>query len=244
MEGNRATISFNHHLANHSSNTRATLYLNGPINEEIIVQLLDYLTAIFDYYQYDMVELRINSPGGQMQATHYLIENLELFKKKGKIISTTALFTTASAAALILSCGSIGYRSAYPDTVLLYHDTRIYLNDQVPVTSGYANRISKMLESKNKAVIKAITNVILKKIEYLGQNYPKNIRKKIMKNFKKTAINELTLIHEDCFSDENNLKDYLPTIIENLLDKDQPLTVKQAFNLFLIDKIGFSNHGI
>ena len=244
MEGNRPTISFNHHLTNHSSNTRATLYLNGLIDEDIIVELLDYLTAIFDYYQYDMVELRINSPGGKMQATHYLIENLELFKRKGKIISTTALFTTESAAALILSCGSIGYRSAYPDTLLLYHDTRIYLNGKVPITSDYANRLSEMLESKNKTVTKAITNVILKKIEYLEQNYPKSFQKKVIKNFKITAINELALIHEDCLTDENNLKDSLPTIIENLLNKDVPLTVKQAFNLFLIDKIGFSNHGI
>jgi ATP-dependent protease ClpP protease subunit len=99
--------------------------LTGDIDMAVAFALLDEITLLHDYYQFRVIDLHIDSPGGNADALHYLVEALGAWRRgESRTLRTFGLNEVASAAALLLSFGTLGYRTAYSRSRLLYHSVR------------------------------------------------------------------------------------------------------------------------
>lgn len=102
-----------------------TIRLTGEINMATAYELIDEINLLHDYYQFRTISLEIDSPGGEADALHHIVESLAKWRKgEGRILRTRGLVEIASAAAMLLSLGTVGHRSAFPYSRLLYHSAR------------------------------------------------------------------------------------------------------------------------
>jgi len=100
-----------------------SIRLTGSIDMPIAYALLDELKLLRDYYQFRTVELQIDSPGGDVSALHHLVQSLGSWRD-GSVLRTVGLHEICSAAAILLSFGTVGHRSASSHSRLLYHHVR------------------------------------------------------------------------------------------------------------------------
>ena len=107
---------------NFGSAYRSTHKIMGDVTAESIVKLCDEIDSAVCYYQYRYIKIEICSPGGEVLALQHYLSRLAEWRKLGVTIETVALMSVASAAAIILSLGDVGHRSAYPVARLLYHN--------------------------------------------------------------------------------------------------------------------------
>jgi ATP-dependent protease ClpP protease subunit len=99
--------------------------LTGEIDMPVSYALLDEIKLLHDYYQFRTIDLHIDSPGGSADALHYLVHALDPWRKgEGRVLRTFGVNEVASAAALLLSFGTVGYRTASSRSRLLYHSVR------------------------------------------------------------------------------------------------------------------------
>ena len=99
--------------------------LTGEIEMPVSYALLDEITLLHGYYQFRDLELHIDSPGGSADALHYLVHALSPWRKgEGRVLRTFGVNEVASAAAFLLSFGTVGYRTASSRSRLLYHSVR------------------------------------------------------------------------------------------------------------------------
>lgn len=108
--------------------SQRTIFLSQPIDnqtaEEVIAQLL-YLDSI----NHESVKLIINSPGGGVSAGFGIIDYMHGIESP---VHTHAFGAAASMAALILTNGEKGYRTASPSTEILIHQPLLnHLSGQV-----------------------------------------------------------------------------------------------------------------
>lgn len=108
--------------------SQRTIFLSQPIDnqtaEEVIAQLL-YLDSI----NHESVKLIINSPGGGVSAGFGIIDYMHGIESP---VHTHAFGAAASMAALILTNGEKGYRTASPSTETLIHQPLLnHLSGQV-----------------------------------------------------------------------------------------------------------------
>lgn len=105
---------------------RAIVRLVDPIQNETMFWVCDEVDLALEYYCYRHIELHIDSPGGSVAALEYYLSRLSYWRTiDGFVLETLALTAAASAAAMILALGTIGYRRAYRSAQLLFHDARI-----------------------------------------------------------------------------------------------------------------------
>jgi ATP-dependent Clp protease, protease subunit len=99
--------------------------LTCEIDMPVAFALLDEIKLLHDYYQFREIELQIDSPGGSADALHHLLQSLEPWRSgNGRTLLTVGLNEIASAAALLLSFGTVGHRSVSAHSRLLYHAIR------------------------------------------------------------------------------------------------------------------------
>ena len=99
--------------------------LTGEIDLGLSYALLDEINLLHDYYQFRDVSLHIDSLGGSADALHLLVHALEPWSRgEGRVLRTFGLNQVASAAAMLLSFGTVGYRTASRNSRLLYHSVR------------------------------------------------------------------------------------------------------------------------
>ena len=102
-----------------------------PIAMQRCVELID---ESFSYYQYDQVEIEIESNGGRVDSMHSMRARIDRWRRDGRKIHTRALVTCASAAASLLSMGEIGGRTVSPSTTAWYIRNHEHRNDPVRFT--------------------------------------------------------------------------------------------------------------
>ena len=83
------------------------------------------LDSLFGYYQYNCVELRLESPGGSVDALHYMLRQMTRYEERGKEVAVQSTFLCASAAAYPVSDGKWGHRRVDRSTNLLFHSARV-----------------------------------------------------------------------------------------------------------------------
>jgi ATP-dependent Clp protease, protease subunit len=99
--------------------------LTGDIDMPVSYALLDEIKLLHDYYQFRTIDLHIDSPGGSADALHYLVHSLSPWSRgEGRVLRTFGMNEVASAAAMLLSFGTVGHRTASSRSRLLYHSVR------------------------------------------------------------------------------------------------------------------------
>jgi hypothetical protein len=104
---------------------RAIIRFSGDVNADRIFKLCDEIDFAINYYNYNCIQIDIDSPGGEAKSLKHYIHNLRSWRRKGVSIQTRALTNCCSAGAYMLSFGDIGHRTAMPHTMLLYHNARV-----------------------------------------------------------------------------------------------------------------------
>jgi ATP-dependent protease ClpP protease subunit len=121
--------------------------LTGEIDMPVSYALLDEIKLLHDYYQFRDVHLHIDSPGGSADALHYLVHALSPWSKgKGRVLRTFGVNEVASAAALLLSFGTVGYRTASSRSRLLYHSVRSIQRENSTQTVAQLRVMTRKLE--------------------------------------------------------------------------------------------------
>ena len=204
--------------------------LVGEVNNQTVFTLCDEIDLAIDYYQYKIVEIQIDSPGGAIASLDYYLSKLERWKKKGILISTLGLTSVASAAAMILSLGTIGYRRAYSSSQLLYHNARISKEKFIATKEGLISE-SKALELidnrlQNRLVDHIFDNKINKSNKITSMAY-------LDYNFLDKKFEELTTPIEATGISKETLK----LSYTKLNSFDTFISPNLAKEMFLIDEI-------
>jgi ATP-dependent protease ClpP protease subunit len=132
------------------------------IDDDSILELCDHIETAFGYYSCGHVELRINSPGGSVAALEHYISRLRGWMGGGRrpVLATTAMSSVSSAAAVILSLGTIGHRRAYPSARILYHNARARIPDGAMLTAGQLATMGSGIEKADLAILEELTRHI------------------------------------------------------------------------------------
>ena len=104
-------------------NDRAVVRLTGSINQESVTGLIDAMEHARDECFYGRIEIAISSTGGEILAYERLFVCINALREDGIRIDTSASGVVASAAAFLLSMGTI--RRASPECRLRYHLCRV-----------------------------------------------------------------------------------------------------------------------
>ena len=125
----------------------------NEVNMKTIDHLVEEIEDAISYYQYDQIELQIESNGGSVDAFKYFLSHLEKWRKEKHIqLSTTVLSSSASAGALMFSMGDIGSRKLMPDAQILFHNSRAMVKSVV--TANNAERLNQALRSTDNEMFK------------------------------------------------------------------------------------------
>jgi ATP-dependent protease ClpP protease subunit len=104
-------------------NQKAIVRLTGEITNDSVFSLCDEIDLAIDYYHFPTIEIRLDSPGGNLRSLIFYLTKLKEWKEKKVSVATQGLTMVCSAAACILSMGDIGKRKVYSNTRLLYHQS-------------------------------------------------------------------------------------------------------------------------
>lgn len=137
----------------------ATLRYEGEICAEGISALLKQMQSAFDYYQYDHIQLHLESPGGSAAGLDYFLRNLDKYQASGKQLHVQSTFMCASAAALLLAFGSWGERRVDRSTILLFHFARVGGN-VADLTARSAQGYSRQLQRYDQIMIERLVKYL------------------------------------------------------------------------------------
>lgn len=148
--------------ANHSINTGSKvsvscrpraldLHYSGEIDESGIKTLVQLAEQGIALYQPELTTVHMMSPGGSARAMEYWIARTKKWKSEGIEIATHAGIICVSAAAMIVTMGSIGSRFAHPLSNMLYHNPRIITRQGSAILEQDAERATRLLrDSRNR----------------------------------------------------------------------------------------------
>ncbi|OGZ96052.1 MAG: ATP-dependent Clp protease proteolytic subunit [Candidatus Sungbacteria bacterium RIFCSPLOWO2_02_FULL_51_17] len=94
------------------------IFLGGQITDPMANTIIAQFLFLDAQESKDDIKLYINSPGGSVPATLAIFDTMQYLRHD---ISTIAVGTAASGAALLLSSGTKGKRFALPNTEVLIH---------------------------------------------------------------------------------------------------------------------------
>ncbi|MBE0469957.1 MAG: ATP-dependent Clp protease proteolytic subunit [Methyloprofundus sp.] len=123
---------------------RATITFSEEVSFASINALVKQVDMLANYYHIFHVCIEIDSPGGELKSLQLFLSKLKTWRSLGVVIETRAMTSVASAAAIMLSMGDVGFRYVMPDARILYHKVRV--NGQMTVTADKAKRMFEDLE--------------------------------------------------------------------------------------------------
>lgn len=98
------------------------IFLSAPVDGTSASDLVAQLLALESQSAQEDITLYINSPGGSITDLSMVIDTINHIKPN---VSTICLGLAASAAAVLLSAGTIGKRYALPNSRIMIHQPRI-----------------------------------------------------------------------------------------------------------------------
>ena len=107
----------------------AVIVLGGDVDWSNCRALLDTIGAAVDYYGYQIVEIQVDSPGGNGRPFRQLLDGLDTYRAKGVRFRTVVRSNAASAGAILVALGD--ERVASPGARLLFHSSWIYRRGQL-----------------------------------------------------------------------------------------------------------------
>ena len=147
--------------------------------------LIDEINLLHGYYQFKTIELQIDSPGGSADALHYLLHSLAPWRNgEGLTLRTVALTEAASAAALLLSFGTLGHRCASAHSRLLYHSVRAVQREGAVMTVPQLRFASRQLEDCERGFLDLLVDHVLQGGNTAGGMSRAAYRKKLQRLFR------------------------------------------------------------
>lgn len=96
------------------------IWILGEINETQMMNVMDLLNY-YDDKSYTNIKMMIASPGGSKNCAFAIKDKIRLLQKKGIIVETYVVSSSASAATIISTSGTKGNRYIYPSASELIH---------------------------------------------------------------------------------------------------------------------------
>ena len=137
------------------------IFLGGPIDDHMANLIIAQLLFIQSEDPKKEISLYINSPGGSVSATLAIIDTINYIKND---VSTVCVGIAASGAALILSAGTKGKRTALANAEVMIHQPLGSSEGQASDIEISAKHIIKTRASLNKMLARN-TGQTLAKIE-------------------------------------------------------------------------------
>lgn len=134
--------------------------VNSEITERLATSVEAGMEKLFGYYQYERITLRISSPGGLLNALRHILQYVQGWRSKGHTVETEVTFTAASAAAMLLSFGEFGFRTAHRHTSLLYHHSRVGGTTSLITATG-ANQLASILTSTDQSMLLGLVHHVV-----------------------------------------------------------------------------------
>ncbi len=137
------------------------VFLSGPIDDNVANTVIAQLLFLEYENPSKDIQLYINSPGGSVSAALAIYDTMQYIKSD---VSTICIGVAASAAALILACGTPGKRFSLPNSEILLHQVMGGAEGQAKDIEISAKHILKVKEKVNSILAKH-TNKSVSKIE-------------------------------------------------------------------------------
>jgi len=136
----------------HYEHDKAIICFSQQVDSASILTLCEEIDTAVDYYDYKKIQIKIESPGGAIDALQFYVDKLKQWRRKGIRFETMALMQSCSAAALMLSLGDLGRRCVAPSANLLYHNARIFDTSQ-PLTSDHLGELERRLSQIDDKIL-------------------------------------------------------------------------------------------
>ena len=150
MQDDTRTLIVEHERA------KAVVSFVAEVTQSSIIELVRTVNELRNQRFYDHVELQIASPGGEVLALEYFIDALSHWRDAGLDLTTRALTSCASAAAVMLSLGNV--RKATPASSLVYHFARVHVSGQQAITRARARSYADSLKSIDERILGVLAN--------------------------------------------------------------------------------------
>lgn len=145
-----------------------TIFIVGPITWEIGIHVIQKL-SFYSNLSKDPITIYLSSPGGECDAGFAIIDSINEMKRKGIEVHTICMGSCSSMASVILACGTIGKRYAFPSSRIMIHQAGIEaaggrLNDiniiqhELQVWTDNMNKIFKKQTGKDLDELKTLTS--------------------------------------------------------------------------------------
>lgn len=144
----------------HLGPDKAVVVYEGVICQAGAAALGQQLESLFGYYQYLRVELRLESPGGSVEAMNYILRQIGRYEREGRVVAVRTTFMCASAAAVLLAMGEWGERRVDQTTALLFHTARVDSNLQ-GMTAAVSNSLSQTLLVADQRLVSTLLGRML-----------------------------------------------------------------------------------
>jgi ATP-dependent protease ClpP protease subunit len=136
---------------------KTRIRLCGAITDDLIFALIDEIDLAINYYGYQVVEIEVNSFGGNLLSLKHYLSHLNNWRKeKGVRFETVATTTVASAAAMIVSLGDVPYRRAWSHSWLLWHKSRIPVVSDATLTDEHLEAMYRQLRDTDALLIRQV----------------------------------------------------------------------------------------
>ena len=136
----------------------ARLTMTGPLTPAMVLDMRRQFRTAVEYYRYSLVEIEIDSPGGDAGALRALSIEMEWLRANGCAIRSTGMMQACSAAALTLAMGTVGMRSVQPYTQLLFHNSRATPQGEYPLTAIHAIAAAGQLQRLDAQVVEMVVD--------------------------------------------------------------------------------------
>ncbi len=126
------------------------VFLSGEITDStanLVVSELLYLDSL----NHEEICLYINSPGGSVTAGFAIYDTMNFIKSP---VRTVVIGIAASMAAFLLACGSMGLRSALPNSEIMIHQPLGGVNGQATEMKIACDRILNLRKKLNQILAK------------------------------------------------------------------------------------------
>jgi ATP-dependent protease ClpP protease subunit len=223
---------------------QAHLSLNGPLTVVAIQRLVQQVKLAFSYYQYERVELEIDSIGGDLRALNYFLEHRQAWREQGYAVHTCGAVTCASAAALLVAFGDLGKRHIYRSTQLLFHFSRVLIENRY-LTARDTRELTRTLQQTDEAMLGSL-------IEYISYDSHAVMAERLTWVKENMALTDVNLsLNEIQYAEWINqldevvgspnqseyLKLRLGAHLRYRFEQDRPMLNAEAYVLNLVDRI-------
>lgn len=132
------------------------LSFEGPVDSTASSTFAANLRVLIHDYKYEVVVLKIDSPGGSLVELRKMIREIRAAKRAGVRVLACSNSLAGSAAAVLLCLGSKGGRSMNPDATLLFHFGRWLTSAGTQLTADVAGMARNQLQAVDRWILNEI----------------------------------------------------------------------------------------